>query len=157
MDSHDPLAFYLDKSDPDAWKAIGALSTAVKKSAEAAGLSTELVELVNLRVSQINGCTFCLDLHTRRAVKAGVTTQRLGLLAAWRDAEAIYSETERAALDLAEAVTTLPRDEDRQTSQVLAHGVLTDEQYSAVQWIAITMNATNRISIMSHHPVRPRK
>ncbi len=152
----DPLSFYLDKSDPAAWKAVGRLSVAAEDAAVKAGLDTQLVELVNLRISQINGCAYCLEVHTRKALDAGLDSQRLGVLAAWRDAEALYSETERAALDLAETVTTLPDQEDQQVSQMMSHHVLTDAQYSAVQWLAITMNVTNRVSILSHHPVRRR-
>ncbi|CAL8900236.1 Carboxymuconolactone decarboxylase family protein [Kocuria varians] len=152
----DPLHFYLDKSNPAAWKAIGALSNAAKEQAQQAGLDPQLVELVMLRVSQINGCSYCLDVHTKRAVKAGVSDQRRGLLPTWEDA-AVYSEQEKAALALAETVTRLPGPEDRDACQVVSHGALTDEQYSAVQWLAITINTTNRISIMSHHPVRREK
>lgn len=149
----DPLAFYLDKSDPGSWKAVGALSLAATAGAVAAGLDHQLIELVNLRVSQINGCAYCLHVHTRKAIEAGLDDQRRGLVAAWQDA-AIYTDQEKAALALAEMITTLPNAEDRDATQLLSHGVLTDEQYSAVHWLAMTMNLTNRISILSHHPVR---
>lgn len=151
----DPLSFSLDKSDPAAWKAVGGLSLAATKAAETAGLDAQLVELVNLRVSQINGCAYCLHVHTRKAVEAGLTDQRRGLVSAWREAKQVYSEQERAALELAEAVTELPELEDLQVAQLSSFAVLTPEQYSAVQWLAITMNVTNRNSILSHHPVRP--
>ncbi|MGM7669605.1 carboxymuconolactone decarboxylase family protein [Microbacterium sp. A93] len=151
-----PLNFFLDKSDPAAWKAVGGLSVAAKNAAAAAGLDDQLVELVNLRISQLNGCAYCLEVHTVKGIDAGLDAQRLGLLAAWREAEALYSETERATLDLAETVTLLPGQEDQHVSQLMSHHVLSDEQYSAVQWLAITMNVTNRISILSHHPVRRR-
>ncbi|WP_030014134.1 MULTISPECIES: carboxymuconolactone decarboxylase family protein [Micrococcales] len=150
--AHDPLKFYLDKSHPEAWKAIGALSVASAKAARQAGLDREIVELICLRVSQINGCAYCLNVHTQRALRAGVSDQRLALLPAWEDSD-VYSEVERAALFLAEAVTRLPSSEDRDFAQQVSAGVLTDDQFGAVQWLAITMNATNRISIMSHHPV----
>lgn len=153
----DPLSFFLDKSDPAAWKAVGGLAVAAKNAAAAAGLDEQLMELVNLRISQLNGCAYCLEVHTRKGLDAGLDAQRLGLLAAWREAETLYSETERAALDLAETVTLLPSQEDQRVSQLMSHHVLTDEQYSAVQWLAITMNVTNRISILSHHPVRRRE
>ena len=92
----------------------------------------------------------------KRAAAAGLSDQRRGLVSAWRDA-AVYSEKEKAALALAETVTLLPGPEDRDACQVVSHGALSDEQYSAVQWLAITINTTNRISIMSHHPVRREK
>src|SRR5699024_12530024 len=105
MAEHDPLQFYLDKSNPEAWKAVGQLSKVVGDDARAAGLSEELIELVNLRVSQLNGCAFCLDLHTRFAVKAVVSDQRRGTLYAWWEAEQLYTAQERAALLLTEIVT----------------------------------------------------
>ncbi|GHF20200.1 hypothetical protein GCM10014715_88470 [Streptomyces spiralis] len=83
-------------------------------AAAAAGLDRTLVELVNLRVSQLNACAYCLNLHTRAALRAGETTQRLGVLAAWRDTE-LFTSRERAALALAEA-TTRPADAGAQTA-----------------------------------------
>lgn len=153
--TQDALQFYLDKSNPEAWKAIGALSKAVREQAQASGLDNQLIELVMLRASQINQCTYCLDVHTKKAIAAGVSDQRRGLLSAWQDAEEVYTEIEQAALALTETVTGLPSREDRDACQVVSKAVLTDEQYSAIQWLAITINTTNRISIMSHHPVRP--
>lgn len=155
MAVHDPLKFYLDKSNPTAWKAVVRLSKAVGEDAHAAGLSDQLIELVNLRVSQLNGCAYCLDLHTRAAVKAGVSDQRLGTLAAWSEADSLYTGQERAALYLAEQVTNIGDIESVQAAQLLSAAQLTEEQYAAVQWVAMTMNLTNRISILSHHPVRP--
>ncbi|PFH06604.1 AhpD family alkylhydroperoxidase [Micrococcaceae bacterium JKS001869] len=152
----DPLAFFLDKAVPEAWHAVGPLASAARAAAEQAGLDRQLVELVNLRVSQLNGCGFCLDRHTRQGADAGLSVQRLGLLPAWREAGAMYSVQERAALELAEAVTDLPEQEQLNYVQASTAAVLTDAQYAAVQWVAIVMNLTNRISILSHHPVRRR-
>jgi len=153
----DPLQFFLDKSNPDPWKAVIRLSRAVSDDARKAGLSDQLIELVNLRVSQINGCAYCLDLHTRYAVEAGISAQRLGALAAWWEAKNLYTEQERAALHLAQEVTNVDDIDAVQAAQLIAFGQLTEEQYAAVQWVAMTMNLTNRISILSHHPVRPNK
>lgn len=155
-DREDPLRFYLDKASPDVWDAMTGLRKAVAAYAKEAELDAELVELVSLRISQINGCAYCLDVHTRLAEKAGVSTQRLSLLPAWEEAGDVYSPQEKAALRLAETVTLLPEHEEQQVAQMLSHADLTDAQYAAVQWIAVTMNATNRISIMSHHPVKAR-
>lgn len=155
MASRDPLQFYLDKSNPETWKVVTQLSKSVGEQAQAAGLSKQLIELVNLRVSQLNGCAFCLDLHTRSAVKAGLSAQRLGALSAWWEAENLYTPQERAALQLAEAVTRIHDIDNVIAAQLLASNVLDDAQYAAVQWVAMAMNLTNRISILSHHPVRP--
>ncbi|MET8586028.1 carboxymuconolactone decarboxylase family protein [Streptomyces collinus] len=146
---------FVDKQSPAAYQALVHTSEAVRAVTAEAGLDRVLVELVNLRVSQINGCAYCLDVHTRAARRAGETEQRLGVLAAWRDTE-VFTPTERAALALAEA-TTLPADAAAQERAYgTAREVLTDDQVSAVIWVAITINAFNRVSIMSKHPVRPR-
>ncbi|MFF4730235.1 carboxymuconolactone decarboxylase family protein [Streptomyces mirabilis] len=144
---------FIDKQSPKAYHALVQTSEAVRATAADAGLDRTVVELINLRVSQINGCAYCLNVHTRAALRAGETTQRLGVLAAWRDAE-LFTPAERAALALAEA-TTGPTDAAAQeTAWAGARDVLTDDQISAVIWVAITINAFNRVSIMSKHPVR---
>ncbi|WP_258054510.1 carboxymuconolactone decarboxylase family protein [Streptomyces sp. Ru71] len=145
---------YVDKQSPDAYRALTATAEAVRAVAAQAGLDRILVELVNIRVSQLNACAFCLDLHTRAALRAGETTQRLGVLPAWRDTE-LFTPRERAALALAEA-TTHPADAQAQsTAYTLARSVLSDDEISAVIWVAITINAFNRVSVLSKHPVRP--
>jgi AhpD family alkylhydroperoxidase len=144
---------FIDKQHPDAYRALAATAETVKGVAAAAGLDRILVELINLRVSQLNACAYCLDLHTRGALRAGETAQRLAVLPAWRDTE-LFDARERAALALAEA-TTHPADADAQSAAYAeARGALTDDEISAVIWVAVTMNAFNRVSIMSKHPVR---
>lgn len=144
---------YIDKQSPKAYHALVQTSEAVRATAADAGLDRTLVELINLRVSQINGCAYCLQLHTRAALRAGETTQRLGVLTAWRDTE-LFTPAERAALHLAEA-TTEPADAAAQESAYsAARDLFTDDQLSAIIWVAITINAFNRVSILSKHPVR---
>lgn len=144
---------YVDKQSPMAYHALVQTAEAVRTTAAAAGLDRILVELVNLRVSQINGCAYCLDVHTRAALRAGETTRRLGVLAAWRDTE-LFTARERAALALAEA-TTAPADAlVQERAYDTARGSLSDDEISAVIWVAITINAFNRVSILSKHPVR---
>jgi len=144
---------FLDKQSPKAFHALRETSEVVRTVAAEAGLDRITVELINLRASQLNGCAYCLDLHTTAALRAGESARRLGVLAAWRDTE-LFSRTERAALALAEA-TNNPQDTDSQASAYeAARQVLTEDQISAVIWVAITINAFNRVSIMSKHPVR---
>jgi AhpD family alkylhydroperoxidase len=147
--------FFLDKADPAVWKALNGFALQVRAAAEAAGLDRALVELASVRISQINGCAYCLDLHTRLAREAGQTEQRLAVLPAWREA-GIFSEVEQAALVVAEAATILPDEETRLADLDGARTLLTDPQYSALQWLAIAMNAYNRVSILSRHPVTQR-
>ncbi|WP_405689998.1 carboxymuconolactone decarboxylase family protein [Streptomyces sp. NBC_01185] len=150
---HGEKRVYVDKQSPKAYHAMTATAEAVRTAAQEAGLPRTLVELVNLRVSQINGCAFCLDVHTRAALRAGETTQRLGVLPAWRDTE-VFTDQERAALALAEA-TTHPADAALQEdAYATARRTLSDDEISAVIWVAIAINAFNRVSVMSKHPVR---
>lgn len=149
-----PDDLHLDKSDPAAWKALNAVALKVRAATEAAGLPRALVELTNVRASQLNGCAFCLDMHVRQALEAGETQQRLAVLAAWRDTS-LFTDLERAALTVTETITALPREAVRAAELARARRVLTDEQYSALAWAAIAINAYNRVSIVSGHPVRP--
>ncbi|MFI1654706.1 carboxymuconolactone decarboxylase family protein [Streptomyces sp. NPDC020472] len=144
---------YVDKQSPKAYHALVQTADAVRATAAEAGLDRILVELVNLRVSQINGCAYCLDVHTRAALRAGETTRRLGVLAAWRDTE-LFTDRERAALALAEATTTPADSLAQERAHDSARRALSDEEISAVIWVAITINAFNRVSILSGHPVR---
>jgi len=149
-------AHYLDKANPGVYAAMRAAADLVAEAASAAGLSKLLVELVSVRVSQINGCAYCLDVHTAKLLAAGESTRRLGVLPAWRET-GLFDETERAALELAEAITTLPSAEERLASEYRVREVLSDAEFAALSWLAISMNAFNRVSITSRHPVRPHR
>jgi AhpD family alkylhydroperoxidase len=91
---------------PDAMPALQALGKTIAASARNGGAPARTLQLVYLRASQINGCSFCVDMHTREAKQAGETDQRLFAVAAWREAP-YFDDAERAALSLAEAVTRL--------------------------------------------------
>ena len=145
---------FLDKHHPAAWRALNGLGLKAKEAVLEVGLDEKLIELLNVRISQINGCSYCLDMHVADAVKGGESTQRLAVLPAWRDT-AVFADHERAALALAESITVLPDARTRELEDAYAREHLTDEQYSAVSWLAIAMNAFNRVSITSQHPVRP--
>src|SRR3954465_1063583 len=90
------------KTSPELYEAMMTLSNAAAKDVE-----PELGELIKIRASQINHCAFCLDMHTRDARKHGVSEQKLDVLAAWEEAGGLFTERERAALALTEAVTEL--------------------------------------------------
>jgi AhpD family alkylhydroperoxidase len=144
----------IDKQSRDAYLAQINVAKAVRKTGQDAGIDRTLVELINIRVSQINGCSYCLDVHVRDAVRQGESAQRIAVLPAWRDTT-LFTAVERAALALAESVTTLPDARTQELDYLDARAHLNPDQLSAVCWIAITMNAFNRISIVSRHPVRP--
>ena len=92
--------------DPKKFGDVLGAMLGLNKAIESAGLDKKLLYLVEVRVSQLNGCGFCIDMHTKDARLEGETEQRLYLLNAWREAP-MYSDRERAALAWAEAVTTL--------------------------------------------------
>lgn len=150
MSTEEHPSVNLGKQHPAAYKAMVELSGQAEAALSAAGLDPLLGELVKIRVSQINGCAFCLRMHTRDALKLGESTDRLSVIAAWWESQ-YFSDTERAALALAEEVTNLP----------VPHGgawdaqVLNAEQISAVSWLAIVMNSWNRIALRSQYPVGP--
>ncbi|HZG81654.1 MAG TPA: carboxymuconolactone decarboxylase family protein [Brevibacillus sp.] len=89
-------------ANPEAYQTMLQLEKFVRES----GLEPKWLELIKIRASQINGCAFCLDMHTKDARKLGETEQRIYLLNAWREAD-VYSEEERAILALTEAVTLI--------------------------------------------------
>jgi AhpD family alkylhydroperoxidase len=133
-----------------AYRQMIKLDGEVRAALTAADVPALLTELVRIRVSQINGCAFCLRLHTRDAVAKGETADRLAVLAAWWESQ-YFTAQERAALALAEQVTSLAVPESRTWDD----GSMTPEQASAVAWLATAMNAWNRIAITSHYPVGP--
>lgn len=141
---------YLDRHDPSIYQAMRAWADDLARVQQERGVDPKLVELVNIRVSQINGCHYCLDVHTRLARAAGESDRRLTELPAWRETD-LFSEQERAALDFAEAVTELPPYDERLAREHRARAVLGDDLFAVVSWLAIAMSAFNRLSIVSRH------
>lgn len=146
---------YIDKQSPSIFRAMAATSAEIRARAEAIGLPRTTIELVNVRVSQVNACVYCLDLHTGLAIEAGESVQRLAVLPGWRET-ALFTPAERAALTLAEAVTLVAGDHLGADAYDGLREVLTDDELSVLIWAAISINAFNRVSILSGHPVHPR-
>ncbi|QHK20945.1 carboxymuconolactone decarboxylase family protein [Pseudarthrobacter psychrotolerans] len=144
---------FLDKQHPAVWRALNGLGLKVREAADAAGIDRKTIELLNVRTSQLNGCAYCLDMHVRDAVEAGESHQRLAVLPAWRET-ALFTDKERAALALAECITELPDHRARELDEGFARQHLSADEFSVVSWLVITMNAFNRVSVTSHHPVR---
>ena len=129
---------------PDVFKALLRLDTAAKKD-----LPESLVNLIKIRASHINRCAFCLDMHSKDALAAGETTERVVQLAAWTESKHFYTAKEIAAIELTEAVTVLtdgfvPDDVYGRAADVLGEGEL-------VQVIAVivAINAFNRLGVSS--------
>ncbi|MFF5705691.1 carboxymuconolactone decarboxylase family protein [Streptomyces sp. NPDC012794] len=149
---NDPKRVNLAKQHPASYKALTALSEEVQQAAAAAGLDPFLVELLKIRSSQINGCAFCLRMHTRDALQMGENPDRIAVLPGWEETD-YFSETERAALRLTEAVTRVSDGHVGDEDYNAAAAVLTADQLSAVAWLATLMNAFNRVVITSRFTV----
>lgn len=145
--------FFLDKANPRVWKALNSWAFTVSQAAEEAGVDRAVLETMYVQISQLNGCLYCMELHTRRAIELGVPPELLAMLSAWEESP-LFTDVERAALAIGDAVTLLPEAENRRSVLDKARAILGDAAFGAVEWAAITMNAYNRVSIVSEHPAR---
>ncbi|MCF1596981.1 carboxymuconolactone decarboxylase family protein [Streptomyces muensis] len=136
----------LKKITPDVSAAMGSLHTAAVSAAQDAKVEPEILELLRIRASQLNGCAFCLDMHTKDARAQGETEQRIHALNAWRETP-FFTERERAALALAEAVTLVHDGRVPDSVYAAAAEVFDENQLAALIWAATVINAYNRIAI----------
>ena len=118
----------------------------LEQHARSSGLDHALLELVKTRVSQINGCAFCLDMHSKDARAAGEDEQRLYLLSAWREAPC-YTPRERAALAWAEAVTLLKNQEVDDAAWQQARAEFDERQLVDLTLAIVAINGWNRLSV----------
>lgn len=143
-----PNRINLAKADPKAMEAMIGLEKYIAQS----GLDKKLYELIKTRVSQMNGCAYCINMHVRDAMKMGETAQRLFLLDAWRETE-LYTPKERAVLALTEAMTfiTIGHVSDEVYNDAAVH--LSEQELAAVIMTIVTINGWNRISITLKSPL----
>ncbi len=131
------------KESPQGVKALGEVYNYVMSS----GLEKELIELVFLRVSQINNCAFCLDMHTNSLLKMGVSTQKLALLQAWHEAGDMFSSKEKAALSWSESVTNVAQTAVPDFEFENIKKVFNDKEIADLTIAIGLMNAYNRLAI----------
>ncbi|MFD9943906.1 carboxymuconolactone decarboxylase family protein [Nonomuraea sp. NPDC059023] len=117
------------------------------KAAQSQGLPQELLEMIHLRVSQVNGCSFCVDAGLKNLRKLGESDDRIGLVAAWREAP-YYTDSERAALALAEAATRLADRPDSVSDEIWndAADHFDEQQLAAILLMIATTNLFNRLN-----------
>ncbi len=127
---------------PDAMAAMFGVEAYLK----GCGLEASLIELVKMRASQINGCAFCLDMHSRDTRKAGETEQRLHLLNAWRESS-LYSPRERAALAWTESLTAISGNHAPDPVFEAVRQCFTDEELTNLTLLICQINSWNRIAI----------
>ena len=138
----EPRIRLLDFKQAATTQAMFALEQAVRAS----GLERSLLELVKIRASQINGCAYCIDMHTQDARAAGETEQRIYALSAWRETP-FFSDRERAALAWAEAVTRLGEEGVPDALYDETRQVFGEEELVALTFAVVAINSWNRLSI----------
>jgi AhpD family alkylhydroperoxidase len=128
------------------YKAMSHLDNAATKELDRVELDPKLRELVRVRASQINGCTYCIDMHSKDARAIGESEQRLYALAAWREAP-FFTERERAALAFTESVTLLAADHVPAESYETVAAQFTPDEIAALVSLIVAINAWNRIAV----------
>ena len=142
-----PRASY-QKAAPEVFQGMLALSKILEKSSLGAGL----LDLISYRVSMINGCAFCLDMHAKDLRARGETEQRIYMLAAWREVTDLYNARERAALGWAEAVTRLSNQEVPEEIYQEARAEFSDAELAQLTLSIVTINGWNRFNIAYRTP-----
>jgi len=146
---------HLSKTEPDAYKALEEFSRTVGGICAANGIDDRLKEIVMIHCSQLNGCAFCTRVHLDRAVTAGIDTDTITQIATWRES-GVFSERERAALELAEAFTFIADEGISDDVYNRVGSVFTEKEYAALSWACVSINAFNRVVIAGRYPVPPR-
>jgi len=131
------------KASPEGFRAFGAVYAYLRKSS----LPTELIDLVYLRVSQINGCAYCIDMYSRDLLKIGVAVDKLVLVPVWRDAGAVFDSRERVALGWAETVTRVSETGVPDADYATATAEFSDQELADLTYAIGLMNAFNRFGI----------
>lgn len=150
-----PRRLDFDTIVPAFSRAVSALDDASTAELDRAGVAPALREILRLRASQLNGCAYCVDLHSKAARTAGESEQRLHAVAIWRDSS-LFTAAERAALELAESITRLSETHvpDATVAAALEH--FGDDQTAALIALAVTINAWNAIGVSARcWSVRP--
>jgi AhpD family alkylhydroperoxidase len=145
---------HLSKTRPTAYEKLAAFAKEVGKLARDAGIEPLLCELVQMRASQINGCAYCLRVHTKKALSLGETAERMTVLSAWREA-GLYSERERAALALTEAITLVSNGHVSDEVYAASREIFDEEEFATLSWMIVSINAFNRIAVTSRYLVDP--
>ena len=107
-----------------------------------------------LHISQLNGCAYCARIHVARLIQAGGTADLVAQLPTWEES-GVFSERDRAALELAEAFTFIHEGGISDEVYDRVGGVLSEKEYTAISWLSVSINAFNRVAIAGRYPVPP--
>jgi AhpD family alkylhydroperoxidase len=136
------------KASPDGYRAFVGVHAYMQKS----GLPKELIDLVYLRVSLINGCAFCIDMHSRDLLKHGIAVDKLVLVPVWHESGNVFSSRERAALAWAETVTRVAETGVPDADYEAAAAEFSDKELADLTYAIGLMNAFNRLGISFRVP-----
>lgn len=150
----DQSRVHLSRSSPESYRTLASFARTVGEIASAAGIDERLRELIQIHTSQLNGCAFCVREHVKRAEAAGVDADTIAQVAVWRES-GVFSERERAALELAESFTFIHRGGVSDEVYDRVGGILSEQEYVAVSWILVAINSFNRVAIAGRYPVEP--
>lgn len=134
------------ETDPEAYKPMYAMEKYIHSSS----LGEDLLGLVKIRASQINGCAYCLDMHGREARAAGVDNRRLDVLAGWHEAKSLFSEREQAALALTEAITKISDGGVSDDVWAAAAQQFPGKEMPALLMAISAINVWNRLAVATH-------
>jgi len=138
----------IEKTLPGAYKGMYALSASLANSS----LTPIQKELVKIRASQINGCAFCLNMHTKDALKIGETQQRIFLLNAWRETN-LFTDEEKAMLAITEEVTLISQHGLTEQTYQQATKFFSPEKIADIIMAVVVINAWNRIAVSTQMPI----
>ena len=141
------MRFNITKDTPQLYEALLALNTAIANS----GADARLIHLIKVRVSQINGCAFCVGMHVKEAIDDGIEQNLINLLPVWRETSA-FDARDRAALSWAEALTLLAGTGVSDDDYALAHAELSEQELAALTVAIGAMNLWNRIGVGAQMP-----
>ena len=144
----------IGKAAPNLYKALIEMDKLASETVTQAGIAEGFYHLLLLRASQINECAFCIRMHAKDALNGGESNDRLAVLPAWRETE-YFSQKERAALTLVEAITLIAEGQVPDAIYQEAEQMLSSEEIVAIEWLAIVINAWNRVAISSRYIVKP--
>jgi AhpD family alkylhydroperoxidase len=143
----------LGKSSPKLYQAVVGLERLASDALASAGVADGFSHLLRLRASQLNQCAYCVRMHTRDATASGESNDRISVLPAWRETE-YFSQKERAALELVEAITLISDGQVPDSIYERAAASLSTDEVSAIEWLAVVINVWNRVAISSRYPVK---
>jgi AhpD family alkylhydroperoxidase len=138
----------IQNAQPALYKALYSVSISLENSE----LTKTQKTLIKTRASQINACAFCIDMHTKDALKHGETTQRLFLLNAWRETD-LFTEEEKALLAITEEVTLISQNGLTSETYTLAKQFFSEEKIALIIMAVVVINAWNRVAISTQMPV----